>query len=257
MKSQLARSCSFRSLTLGLTLSLFTSTSAPTLAQVYVVSSGAVGIGTSDPLSSKLFVNGSNVTVKPGAADATLTLESTSSNSYDQAIIFKDPGGSWYVGQRWQTSANNFGIGTSSNKDALTLDSSGNMYVNGSVSMGQIPVGSPVVDVCADSNQRLVNCSTSSLRYKEDVRTLDSGLSVVRQLRPVRFAWKESHMQDVGLIAEEVAKVDETLTVRNKDGVVDGVQYRKMVSLLLRAVQEQQEQIDRLQATVAQLKSAR
>lgn len=255
MKSQLARFCSIRSLTL--TLSLIASASAPALAQVYVVSSGAVGIGTSDPQSSKLFVNGPNVTVKPGAADATLTLESTSSNSYDQAIIFKDPGGSWYVGQRYQTSDNNFGIGTSSAKDKVTLDPSGNMYIAGALTLGQLPVASPIIDVCVDSNQRLVNCTPSSLRYKEDVRTLDSGLSLVRQLRPVRFAWKEGHTQDVGLIAEEVAKVDETFTVRNKDGVIDGVQYRKMISVLIRAVQEQQEQIDQLQATVKRLHNPR
>ena len=254
MKSQHVPFGITRLLTLGLIFSLLVSTSAPALAQVYVVSSGAVGIGTSDPQSSKLFVNGSNVTVKPGAADATLTLESTSSNSYDQAIVFKDPGGSWYVGQRWQNSSLNFGIGTSSSKESLTLDSSSNMYLNGSLTLGGLPVVSYTWDVCADSNQRLVNCSGSSMRYKEDVRTLDSGLSLVRQLRPVRFAWKDSHTQDVGLIAEEVAKVDETFTSRNKDGEVEGVQYRKMITVLIRAVQEQQSQIDQLQATVAQLK---
>jgi hypothetical protein len=254
MNSRFVPPCVIRSLHLELLLSIIcalVSTSAPAHAQgIYVASTGHVGIGLSDPGSSFLYIFS-------GAADNNLTLESTSSNQYDQSITFKDPGGSWVVGQRWQTSANNFGIGTDGNKDKLTLDSSGNMYVAGSVTMGQIPVGSPIVDVCADSNQRLVNCSTSSLRYKENVRTLDSGLSVVRQLRPVRFAWKETHIQDVGLIAEEVAKVDESLTSRNKDGEIEGVQYRKMVSVLTRAVQEQQEQIVELKAAVEELRKQR
>lgn len=230
--------------------------STPAFADgLYVTSSGNVGIGTSSPGTSKLYVNGNRVTVKLGASDAQISLESTNNTQYDQSIEFKDPGGSWFVGQRYQTSSNVFGIGTDIGKNNLILDASGNQWITGTMSVGSLPnsAGLAVWDVCADINQRLVNCANSSMRYKQDVRTLESGLSVIEKLRPVRFTWKETQVADVGLIAEEVAKVDESFATRNKGGEIDGVQYRKMISILIRAVQEQQQQIDELRAAIARL----
>jgi hypothetical protein len=119
--------------------------------------------------------------IPPGAADTNVTLESTGSNQYDQSITFKDPGGSWVVGQRWQSTSNWFGIGTDGNKDKLILDPSGNMSNSGSVTLGSLPnsAGLAVWSVCSDINQRLVNCANSSLRCPNGA---DTACSVSRSI---------------------------------------------------------------------------
>jgi hypothetical protein len=101
---------------------------------LYVTSSGKVGIGTSSPGNYKLqVIGGAAVTgldVNPGNASAGITLQSTTSSQWDQSIDFKDPNGDWYIGQRWQTTSNNFGIGTTSDKDNLVMTSSGLVGIN-------------------------------------------------------------------------------------------------------------------------------
>ena len=108
--------------------------------------------------------------------------------------------------------------------------------------------------------------STSSLRYKTDVRDLPAGLrDAVLALRPVVYksnAEADDQTQDwVGLIAEEVAEVAPRLvhyTRLDEDGplVPDGVQYDRIAVLLLAVVKQQQATIEALEARVANLESA-
>jgi hypothetical protein len=66
------------------------------------------------------------------------------------------------------------------------------------------------------------------------------------RLRPVTFDWKESGDPDLGLIAEEVERVDPSL-VLFKDGRVQGVKYDRIPAVLINAIKEQQAQIERQQ----------
>ena len=82
------------------------------------------------------------------------------------------------------------------------------------------------------------------------------GLDVIEQLRPVTFDWKESGEADLGLVAEEVAKVAPLLTTRNAGGQIEGVKYDHINAVLVKAVQEQQEQIEDLEARLAALEQS-
>ena len=99
-------------------------------------------------------------------------------------------------------------------------------------------------DVCELSAQVgvLTYCS-SSLRYKTEVNTFTRGLDVVRRLRPVTFTWKEGGKADVGFVAEEVEQVDPLFATYNEDGLIQGVKYKQITTVLVNAVNEQQEQI--------------
>ena len=57
-------------------------------------------------------------------------------------------------------------------------------------------------------------------------------------------------MLDVGLVAEEVEKVEPSLTTRNDKGEVEGVKYDRIGVILVNAVKEQQEEIGGLQKRV-------
>jgi len=100
----------------------------------------------------------------------------------------------------------------------------------------------------------LVGKGTSSLRFKKNVRDLDTSYESVLGLRPVRFQWKQDSGEDVGLIAEEVAgKIKDLVTYDNK-GLVDGVKYEKIGVFLLVAIKEQQKQIEELKKLLLQSK---
>ena len=102
----------------------------------------------------------------------------------------------------------------------------------------------------------------SDARLKENVQTLTDGLSVVTQLRPVTFQYKADYSKDTavqpGFIAQELQQA-----MAGKDyvdGVVQAgpeylnVAYQSLIHVLVKAVQEQQAQIEQLRAEIQTLK---
>jgi hypothetical protein len=81
------------------------------------------------------------------------------------------------------------------------------------------------------------------------------------KLRPVTFKWKERSdgSTQIGLIAQEVQNVvPEVVTTAGRDGSDTlAVNYPGLVPVLIKAVQEQQKVIERQEARIATLESAR
>jgi hypothetical protein len=102
--------------------------------------------------------------------------------------------------------------------------------------------------------------STSSLKYKRDVQDATHGLAEVLQLRPVTYKGKgENDGETVfgGLIAEEVHATGLTEFVQYAaDGSPDALAYGNMVSLLVKAIQEQQALITTLTTRITALEQA-
>lgn len=94
----------------------------------------------------------------------------------------------------------------------------------------------------------LTTCTTSqsSLRYKTDVRPFTRGLDLVNRLNPVHFAWKDSGIPDIGLVAEEVANIEPLLTFKNHRNEIEGIKYETLSVALINAIKEQQAQINEL-----------
>jgi hypothetical protein len=91
-----------------------------------------------------------------------------------------------------------------------------------------------------------VSCliETSAERYKDNVKPLGSQLHNVLQLQPVEFSWRSNQKQDIGFTAESVKNIYPNLVSENSKGEVEGMNYSKMVSALVKSIQEQQEQIN-------------
>jgi hypothetical protein len=92
----------------------------------------------------------------------------------------------------------------------------------------------------------------SDIKLKKNVEDLNYGLKDVLNIRPVSFDWKEKRngKHDIGFIAQEIEKIIpevvsevDTLNSEEKHKTVD---YAKLTSVLIKAVQEQQEQINEL-----------
>jgi hypothetical protein len=179
-----------------------------------------------------------------------------------------------------QVDANgNLGIGTTT--------PSGRLHVNGTVFINPANVppstvigggtGEEDLGIDATSGQ-LINLSTSSIHFKDNVENMEFDREAFLQLRPVNFRWKEYYggHQDVGLIAQEVAETFPALAswshkythldngellldtagtpvVDTTQLEVSGVRYHKLPVYLLALVQGQQQELNELRQQVQQL----
>jgi len=117
---------------------------------------------------------------------------------------------------------------------------SGTLLVTGSVSV------SGSTSVTGALNATSIT-ETSALKYKENINEITSS-NIIYNLRPVTFDWKKDGSHDVGLIAEEVGDHMAELVSKDKEGNVEGVKYSKLTSLLIKAVQDQQKEINELKS---------
>ncbi|HET6568844.1 MAG TPA: tail fiber domain-containing protein, partial [Rhodothermales bacterium] len=96
----------------------------------------------------------------------------------------------------------------------------------------------------------------SSRRWKTNIRPIEDPVSLVEQLRGVRYEWKKDGRQDVGLIAEEVGQVVPEVVTYEDNGVdAKTVDYARLVAVLIEAVKVQQQQLEAQQATLQSLAS--
>jgi len=124
--------------------------------------------------------------------------------------------------------------------------------VPGKLQIDTLGTGAGVINLCLNTSNRIVNCMSSSLRYKTELRRFAGGLSIINRLHPIIFKWKEGGMRDVGLAAEDVAKVEPLLTFANSRGEIEGVKYNQLSVLFINAFKQQQEQITEQQTRIKQ-----
>jgi hypothetical protein len=102
------------------------------------------------------------------------------------------------------------------------------------------------------TNLNVLNCisltETSSIRYKENVVSLNKSLDKVLLLRGVTYNRKGSDDTEIGVIAEEVADIVPEIINFTKSGEADSVSYGRITALLIEAIKEQQQQINELKA---------
>jgi Chaperone of endosialidase len=106
-------------------------------------------------------------------------------------------------------------------------------------------------------------CLLSDGRLKMNVEPLDVGLDEVMKLKPVSYDLRPeanpTHLgRQVGLIAQDVIKIDPRLAATYQsgpdEGTPSGVRYEQMVALLVKAVQDQQHEIDGLKRQLGRCK---
>tara|TARA_B110000858_G_scaffold7723_1_gene8331 strand:- start:200 stop:727 length:528 start_codon:yes stop_codon:yes gene_type:complete len=95
---------------------------------------------------------------------------------------------------------------------------------------------------------------TSARKFKENINAITSS-DIVYNLRPVTFDWKKDGSHDIGLIAEEVSEHMSELVSKDQDGNIEGVKYTKLTSLLIKAVQDQQQTINELTTRISNLEN--
>lgn len=114
--------------------------------------------------------------------------------------------------------------------------------------------------------------TTSDAKFKKDIQTITSPLEKIKQLRGVTYNFNNEKYPDMdfgnekqyGFIAQEVEKVfpemvktgEYSKNPKDRNSVTEdykGVEYQKMIPVLLEAIKEQQKEIELLQTKVASL----
>jgi len=93
---------------------------------------------------------------------------------------------------------------------------------------------------------------SSDERIKENIETLENSLDKVKLLRGVSYNKIGESNQEVGFIAQEVQEVLPEIVREDKEEMLS-VSYARTVALLVEAIKEQQEQIEKLKSRIEDL----
>jgi hypothetical protein len=105
--------------------------------------------------------------------------------------------------------------------------------------------------VVSDTGQ--LGTVASSQRFKKDIATMNKASEAVLSLRPVTFHYKADTKgtPQFGLIAEEVAKVNPDLIVRDHDGKPYSVRYDQINAMLLNEFLKEHKKVEEQEAMIA------
>ena len=177
-------------------------------------------------------------------------------------------------------------VGGGYGSTGLTVDASGNLTMDGNLTVGVNGTASDVAFYGADSgdglfwdgdNSRLGLDKSAQAGYAIDVKqgagdvradsfvtysdrelkhnivAIDDSLDKIMKLDAVSYDMKNSGRHEIGFIAQEVAKVVPEICALDNNGVGRGIDYGRLTSLLAGAVKTQQNQIAELKAAIAKL----
>jgi hypothetical protein len=204
---------------------------------LYIGNNGNIGIGTLTP-SQRLTVVG-NIGIQAGVNAFIGTLDNYAlglrTNNTDRIFI---------------TNAGNVGIGTTTPATRLAV-----------AGLTSSQAGR---NICSDTSGNFYyysgsgSCVSSSIKYKTNIQNLGIGLETLLKLRPVTFEFKKDYggydgTIHMGFIAEEVEQVTPILVDYN-NGEVSGVRYSELTALIVKSIQEQQNEIKDLKKEIEELK---
>ena len=86
--------------------------------------------------------------------------------------------------------------------------------------------------------------SGSDERLKKNIETVKGALKIIKNIRGVRFDWKESGKPSLGVIAQELEEVIPEL-VKGTDNKT--VTYNGLIAVLIEALKELQERVEVLE----------
>ena len=109
------------------------------------------------------------------------------------------------------------------------------------------------------NSQGRLGTATSSRRFKDGIKAMDKASESLFALKPVTFRYKKeidpTRAPQLGLVAEEVEKVDPALVVRDKEGNPYSVRYDQVNAMLLNEFLKEHRKNEEREKTIAELKS--
>ena len=117
---------------------------------------------------------------------------------------------------------------------------------------GQTSSGGAAVFINSDGK---LGTTTSSKRFKENIKPMDKASEGLFLLKPVSFRYKKeidpTRTAQLGLVAEDVETVNPDLVVRDKEGKPYSIRYDQVNAMLLNGFLKEHDQVQDLKSTVA------
>ncbi len=212
------------------------------------LSSNTVG---SDNTADGAFALVNNVTGNFNAADGTNALVHNTTGNNNIAVGFS-------AGDNLTTGDNNIDIGAEgvadeSNTIRIGADQRGTFIAG---IRGATTANANALPVLIDSAGQLGTLS-SSRRFKKEIEPMNKTSEGILDLKPVTFHYRgdATNTPQFGLIAEEVAKVNPNLVVRDNTGEIYTVRYEAVNAMLLNEFIKEHRKAQDQGASIAQLKS--
>jgi hypothetical protein len=204
---------------------------AATVDAMAITGSGNVGIGTTWPWA-KLDIAGSDV----------VGIRYIKSGSKDSRIQLGDPTRVWALAVGWATAGDFSIIEEGVAGDRLYIKQGGN------VGIGTTNPGVYKLNIAGTG---YLNAAAwvygSDIRLKENISYIQSGLEVIEQLKPVKFDYIKGDKKQTGFIAQEAREVLPDIVTEGPDGML-GMKTESIIPYLVKAMQEQQKEIEALKA---------
>ena len=234
----------------------------PSDSNFTIATDGKVGVGITAPTrqlhvgsgGQSPFQTAEGLYVNPNAASAAITAED---NTGVEGGIMAHNNGNVYIGS-WSNHAVTF---RTNNADVGKIDASGSFGIGISIPTEKLDVdgtaklrgitegGVGTVNVVVDATGKLWREGPGNL-HKENIRRLGTDPEKVFQLEPVRFNWKTTGVEDIGLIAEDVEKAIPELVVHDDEGRPNGIRYDRITLYLLDVVKDLKAQNDALRSRI-------
>ncbi len=226
--------------------------------------SGNVGIGTTSP-TQKLDVNGNIVFsqrviantnqyyIKYGVWNSASNYGIGMTNGFtygalnnDYAMTFcmnQDNDRGWWWGYD----------GQSKSTGAMSCNMQGKLKINHSIGLGTVNPSNTQGRI--DASNDIVAYSTSDIRVKDNIKSIDKALDKVNSIQGIEFDWVEKEEvhgnsgHDIGVIAQEIEKILPDV-VTTRDNGYKAVKYEKIVPLLIEAIKDLSKQVDGLKRLI-------
>jgi hypothetical protein len=146
------------------------------------------------------------------------------------------------------------GSGVTTANNVIAIGSPG-ANVSGSCFIGNIrgvtTANADAIPVLIDSHNQLGTAS-SSRRFKKEIKPMDSTSEAILALKPVTFQYKSDNTNtpQFGLIAEEVAKLNADLVVRDEKGEIYTVRYDAVNAMLLNEFLKEHNRVEELRSAL-------
>jgi hypothetical protein len=131
------------------------------------------------------------------------------------------------------------------------LEITGNISSSGYVLTNHVSASG---DVVADGD--VVAYNSSDERLKDNIQVIKGSLDKIGDIRGVEFDWNDKSPgwarergHDVGVVAQEVQKILPEIVVERKNGYL-GVDYKRIVPLLIESIKELKEEVEELKKKV-------
>jgi hypothetical protein len=156
------------------------------------------------------------------------------------------------------TGSNNIDIGapgTAGESKKIRIGKQGTQTGTFIAGIYNVNEGGTIKPLYINSNGQVgIQAPPSARRFKKEIKPMDQTSEAILGLKPVTFHYKTDTQgtPQFGLIAEEVAKVNPDLVVRDDNGQIYTVRYEAVNAMLLNEFLKEHGQVLQLKATVAQ-----